>query len=257
MFLDQLLKLCDRSHRAWDERHLPRRRPTTARILSREEALLIAVQKHDFNTCVDCLAHGARVNCMEPVSGITPLMIAVAQGDAGLCRLLLENGADPNCFRDAQGSTPLLFAVINGYPQLCMLLADHGADLRRGPLLLAAHVRGGLPMVAALVSLGAVATKVDRECLQEDGKAFRLLELPPLHAAAASGYLPLLQRHLERGEAPYGCCSRGRTPVETAFAYDQPQAAEFIRGWVVHGQVRDTFLPPVPDTPAPNRTLRP
>jgi ankyrin repeat protein len=90
--------------------------------------------------------------------GSTPFMYAVLYTDAATLKRLIERGADPNKRNDA-GATALMWAA----PDLekTRVLVAHGADVNahsddmRTPLMVAAGLPGGAPVVKWLLAHGA------------------------------------------------------------------------------------------------------
>lgn len=205
--------------------------------------------KHALQRLVQEVGYGARrlaghLRMARTGSVEEKLLEAVFHGRKEQCLRLLDEGADPTAVDPQTRFNAPLLAVMNNDVELCMALVDRGADLSYGmpnaeaPLtpLKFVMIRNKAPaLVAALLALGARVTQQERRHL--DALRFtRLVELPRLHQAAASGHVPLVQRQLDLGDDPQTLCPRGRTAVETAFAYDQPRAGEFIRNWVASGR---------------------
>ena len=72
------------------------------------------------------IAHGAKVNAIQPESGFTQLHEAALKGDIEFARLLLEHGADINA-KMKDGKTPLAFAVEGAQTEMASFLRERGA----------------------------------------------------------------------------------------------------------------------------------
>jgi ankyrin repeat protein len=98
---------------------------------------------------------------LKGAGGSTPLMYAALYGDTPTLRLLLDGGADPNV-KNESGATALMWAVHD--IAKTRLLLDRGADVHarsddgRMPLLIAAGIPGGAPVVQLLLDRGANAS---------------------------------------------------------------------------------------------------
>ncbi len=90
--------------------------------------------------------------------GSTPLMYAALYGDAAMLEALLKKGGNPNLKNDA-GATALMWAATD--LAKTRVLVAHGADVNavsddlRTPLMVAAGIRGGKPVVTLLLDHGA------------------------------------------------------------------------------------------------------
>jgi ankyrin repeat protein len=75
------------------------------------------------------IAHGAKVNQVTGVGGMTPLHMASRRGTTGIAEALLDAGANIEA-RDKNGETPLRRAVNCGQEQMICLLLSRGANPR-------------------------------------------------------------------------------------------------------------------------------
>jgi len=73
------------------------------------------------------IAHGANVNQVTGVGGMTPLHMAARRGTVGIAEALLAAGAKVDA-RDSNRETPLRRAVNCGKPDVARLLIAHGAN---------------------------------------------------------------------------------------------------------------------------------
>ncbi|MEM8963720.1 MAG: ankyrin repeat domain-containing protein [Acidobacteriota bacterium] len=134
------------------------------------------------------LAAGAKANAMM-------LRQAVSRGHAEITRRLLESGVAPE-------STLLLDAIEAGHADIARTLVAHGANLDRSGLSqrtpLAAALEGGFPDLA----LAILAAGADPEAVAEASKPVLMRHdagRPPLHLAAMTGALDMVEALLERG----------------------------------------------------------
>ncbi len=73
------------------------------------------------------IEHGANVNQVTGVGGMTPLHMAARRGTVAIAEVLLAAGAEVEA-RDTKGETPLRRAVNCGNEDIVRLLLAHGAD---------------------------------------------------------------------------------------------------------------------------------
>jgi ankyrin repeat protein len=87
-------------------------------------------RESDGRAVIDVLIqHGADINQVSGVGGMTPLHMAARRGTVGIAEALLDAGADIEA-QDKNGETPLRRAVNCGQEQLVRLLLSRGADPR-------------------------------------------------------------------------------------------------------------------------------
>jgi len=97
--------------------------------------------------------------------GSTPFMYAALYGDRSILEQLLKEGANPNLKNDA-GATALMWAAMN--LEKTRVLLDHGAEVNaisddlRTPLMIAAGLPAGRPIVKLLLEHGANANPTRR-----------------------------------------------------------------------------------------------
>jgi len=166
--------------------------------------LMEALRAGDQTAAKKLLSEDPQVVNRKGPGGSTPLMFAVLYGNAATVQLFLNNGADPNIRNDA-GATALMWAV--GDLEKTRLLLDKKADANaksddfRTPLLIAAGLAGGSPVVKLLLDHGADPS-TQASCLfgntsplaeaayAGDASSVQLL-LDHGADAKAAGYLPL------------------------------------------------------------------
>ena len=87
-------------------------------------------REEDGRAAVELLiAHGANVNQVTGVGGMTPLHMSARRGTTSIAEALLDAGADIEA-RDKNGETPLRRAVNCGQERMVELLLDRGANPR-------------------------------------------------------------------------------------------------------------------------------
>lgn len=99
-----------------------------------DKALLLAIQKDNFQKTKSLLARGANPNASDPDGPATALMLAAAGGDLRVLSLLLNNGAKVNT-QGGGGFTPLLLAAGGNHLAAMRLLLDHGADTEKRDII--------------------------------------------------------------------------------------------------------------------------
>ncbi|XP_066595131.1 uncharacterized protein wtrw [Prorops nasuta] len=75
-------------------------------------------------------AFGAKIEYIEPKTGVTPLLAACLAGNVACIRLLVKKGADVNSANTINHYTPLHFAAFGDSKEAAIVLLDTGAKLR-------------------------------------------------------------------------------------------------------------------------------
>ena len=146
----------------------------------------------------DCLRTGADVHALS-TDGITPLFWAVRYGkDPNVIEVLLRAGADANQSTEIEGATAT-------------------------PLLVAAHKRRGVELMAILLGEGADPN------LRGGHEGFSAL-----HVAAERGALESITLLLDHGADAVATDDRGRTPLQAA-------STQFSIGWDHHGRISNVI----------------
>ena len=181
-----------------------------------------AARARDMTAIVAFLDAGMNINAQnESDDGRTALISAAARGDLQVVTFLRHSGADINV-RDKNGYTALLHAIEAGYDDVEQVLLDHPN--------LDPHARG-LNGVTALSSYvwrerkDAVQKLLDRgadvNAQDNDGDA-------PLHGAAQTGNVEILDMLLDRGANPNLKNKQGGTPLMWAAVYGHEDAARWL-----------------------------
>lgn len=155
------------------------------------------------------LETGAKVNAQNS-AGLTPLHNAALFASPETVAYLLEQGAEPEGRSALLGVPPLLMAVTRGDLRNVETLLAHRADVNAlGP--------NGETALARAATLGA--TEVARLLIDRGARVavrFAKVNHTPLHAAAAHGFVPMMQLLLEHGADPDAKDSTGFTPLMDA-----------------------------------------
>ena len=121
-------------------------------------AMVESLRRGDRQAFLKSTAEDPKMLNARGPEGSTPFQYAVMYGDVPLLEQLLKKGADPNLRNDA-GATALMWAA--GSLEKTRILLAHGAQVNavsdnlRTPLMIAAGLPVGLPVVKLLLEHGA------------------------------------------------------------------------------------------------------
>ncbi|MDP2204773.1 MAG: ankyrin repeat domain-containing protein [Alphaproteobacteria bacterium] len=156
--------------------------------VEKNPALVLAVQKYQYDLIPLLVAAGADLNSSAPVTGFTPLMQAANNDAPRVVLALLRAGADINA-RGTQGQTVLHIAVGNMHRlEVLDTLIAQGADLEvrdakgRTPLMFAVE-SGSTRAAEKLLAAGA---KPDVRNEQENGETALMTAARKGHADCAA-----------------------------------------------------------------------
>jgi len=163
--------------------------------------LISAARTGDVAKLQALLEKGVNINAQEPGSGDTALLTAIDKGQWATAEFLLKQRPDLG-LEDSNGQSPLYLAVSRGDPALPMV-----------NLLLQAGDRCAL----ALLNAGA-----DSALRHESGAM-------PIHLAAASNYLGVLQALIERRPQDVDAKTNiGITPLMMAASEGHAEAVRLL-----------------------------
>ena len=184
-----------------------------------EKSFHAAVRARDMMAITAFLDGGINPNAKEAGDeGRTALISAAARGDLEVVNLLVQGGADVNV-KDDTGYTALLHAIEANYDQVEHVLLNHpkldpSARGFNGVTTLSKYVwRERKEAVQKLLKLGADANAQDN-----DGDA-------PLHGAAQSGNVEIMDLLLAKGGDPNLKNKQGGTPLMWAVVFGHEDAA--------------------------------
>ena len=184
-----------------------------------EKSFHAAARAHDLMAITAFLDAGINPNARDASDeGRTALISAAARGDLEVVKLLIQRGADPNV-TDNNGYTALLHALEARYDQVEQVLLNHPkldphARGFNGVTTLSKYVwRERKDAVQKLLDLGA-----DVNAQDNDGDA-------PLHGAAQSGNVEILDLLLAKGANPNLTNKVGGTPLMWAVVFDHEEVA--------------------------------
>lgn len=184
-----------------------------------EKSFHAAVRARDMMAITAFLDAGINPNAKDAGDeGRTALISAAARGDLEVVNLLVQGGADVNV-KDDTGYTALLHAIEANYDQVEHVLLNHpkldpSARGFNGVTTLSKYVwRERKEAVQKLLALGADANAQDN-----DGDA-------PLHGAAQSGNVEIMDLLLAKGGDPNLKNKQGGTPLMWAVVFGHEDAA--------------------------------
>lgn len=144
----------------------------------------------------------------------------------------LSHGADPNavCGLDI---TPLSIAVRDAHFDIIRILFDNGGSIEHGQLLHFAMKRNlpdRIEVFEYLLNKGASVNSIMFENCAESYEQERYSGLgTPLHSAATTGHLDMVELLLRKGADPLIKNSMGRLAVELAECYGRSEVAARLR----------------------------
>ena len=159
-------------------------------------------------------------------------MTRLAIKDTRLTLWFLSHGADPNatCGLDI---TPLSIAVRDAPFEIIRTLFDHGGSIEHGQLLHFAAIRGlpdRIDVLSYLLDKGAPINSVMYEHSVDSYEQEKLSGLgTPLHSAAATGCLEMVDMLLSSGANPLTENSRGKLAIEEAEYHGWNKVADRLR----------------------------
>ena len=92
-------------------------------------ALLMALEKRDFNAVKSLVEQGADIESKNNEFGINALLAASITGDVESVKYLISKGANVNATAERRGETALLIATENGYFEIVKVLIENGAKI--------------------------------------------------------------------------------------------------------------------------------
>ncbi len=151
-----------------------------------------------------------------------PLLNAVVQGNYEIARILLENGAKVDGAPELP-ATPLDFAYQVGFEDMVSLLKKYGGNRKvetnQYPLL-GAVLKGDIDKIKNLINKGANVN--DRP------DTFPYIERTPLHFAAKTGNLEIIEILLDNGADVNIRSFEGTTPVYNAVKHGHNEAIKLL-----------------------------
>ena len=177
-----------------------------------------AARTRDTTAMVAFLDGGININAQSESDGRTALISSAARGDLQVSSFLVERGADVNA-KDHKGYTALIHAIEARYEDVEKILLNHpqldpNARGLNGVTALSKYVwREQKYAVEKLLERGA-----DVNAQDNDGDA-------PLHGAAQSGNVEILDLLLDKGADPNLKNKQGGTPLMWAAVFGHEDAA--------------------------------
>lgn len=161
--------------------------------------------------------------------------------DESLTTWFLSHGADPNagCLLDI---TPLSIAVQYAPLPIIKSLFEHGGSIKYGQLLHYAiwrELEDRLEVLAYIIGKGPPINDVMYQSRLDCYNQRRAFQLgTPLHDAAATGYLDVVQQLVAKGAHPLIEDSFGEIPLQRAERNGHSTVVEFLR------PITETASPP-------------
>lgn len=192
----------------------------------------LVIPGKDLGLAYDLIKAGANVNSPQVgLKGFTALHLAVATSSFEMVRLMLTNKADVNA-RTYEGYTPLWLACAHNWKLLPLLLAAGASP--------DSSIDGKTPLHAAIYAGNITAVDLLLKYHANPSLADPSTEFTPLHMAAASGSLAIVQRLLAAGAEVNALNVDGFTPLDMALALEHRLVALAIRK--AHGRTYKELL---------------
>ncbi|RDW90489.1 ankyrin repeat domain-containing protein [Aspergillus mulundensis] len=178
-----------------------------------------ATQNKHYGMLEMLLSKGYDIN--SPINDKLPSALVHTFEDVELVEWFLRHGADPNKQSRLRNSTPLSFAVEGGLFDIIKLLFENGGEVQRGQLLHYAAMRTKDDNHEVLQFVYNKDPTYNRSCINkmlDEGTPEYLMNErtglgTPLHYAAGSGSVGMVQFLLDRGAVRNPRDPYGRTPL--------------------------------------------
>lgn len=175
------------------------------------------------------------------------LMDAVLEGAVRITAHLLDCGIGPDD-RLPDGSSALhgapFFGKSGQMNEAGLLLLERGADVNltsksdTAPLYMGAMLSNWSWCLVLIGSGARMTPDMEGQRAHMPEQVLRALELPRVHAAAASGVPQVLLRALEEGADPLERAADGSTVADTCRAYGCESMAQIHASWVARALAR-------------------
>ncbi|MBV9302160.1 MAG: ankyrin repeat domain-containing protein [Acidobacteriaceae bacterium] len=167
------------------------------------------------------LAHGAKIDALQGVTGATPLECAALSGKTQVTKLLLEAGARVD-LRDKAGETVLHLAAARGNAELLDLLIGHCRDVdmpdASGESALDEAVSERQPGIVSIL----IAHRANPNRVHQPGGRTVLDE------ACIKGFAELIEPLIAGGADPNWRDQSGQSPLDLALAYKNANAVVIL-----------------------------
>jgi len=207
---------------------------------SKTTELLDAATSGNFNVVKALIEENPNLINYKNENGVSVLHRAAIQGSKIIVQYLIDNNAEV-CAEDRWGKTPFIYAKDRGHDKVADLLFLH-SQLEISNAEETIKIFNELAHEGKLFEVTEMVKRYPRLILSE---TYNSSNTTPLHAAASSGHVDVVQFLLDKGADINSKDQYGQTPLHDAADNGQKRMAKFLldNGADVDARMHNDFTP--------------